>query len=105
MAKVMQFRDPQVTLGTRLWMARVQVGGFYNLEIFRERVGAKRGAIQRWERDEANPPVEVLKAWARETGVSMRWLLGIEPEDGDNPSTKCKPKVLAFSLVEAPIAA
>lgn len=84
----MDGKIPELTLGWRMRMARVQAG--IGAEEMADRLGYQRGAPTRWEKDEIKPRTSVLIGYAAHTGVSLLWLQTGEtppPDDGGEPVT------------------
>lgn len=67
---------PEWTLGDRLAKARNHAG--FDQKHMARMFNCSPAAISAWERDENQPRtmLEVVKAWAAETGVPFSWLVG-----------------------------
>lgn len=69
--------EPELTLGGRMRLARLQAG-LEQAELA-ERVGVARATAGSWERDRTEPSVTAAKRWALATGVSFGWLADVPP--------------------------
>jgi len=66
-----------MTMGQRLAECRKRAG--LSQEALGEKLGVSRQAISKWEADAAVPEIDKLISLSKLYGVSVGWLLGVEP--------------------------
>lgn len=69
----------QTTMGQRIAEERKKLG--LSQEGLGEKMGVSRQAISKWESDGAVPEIDKLISLSKLFGVSMEWLLGVEPKE------------------------
>lgn len=65
--------EPTWTVGDRMWKAR-RNAGLEQADVANE-LGVSRALVSRWERDQSDPGVLKLQAFAELTGVPVGWLI------------------------------
>jgi transcriptional regulator with XRE-family HTH domain len=76
---------PEFDMGDRLRKAR-ESAGYMSQEAFARAIDLSRATVSNYERGGVEHRMIVLKAWARETNVSLEWLMtGKAPQPTGGP--------------------